>query len=244
MKTSDSEIQYERNLNFSLLTSWLHSYRYKEAIHFFQKLSRDLGRPLRILEIGAAHGKLYGLLSALIPLDYVGVELDQGFCEAAWKKYGERENFRLIHGSCMDDAVYEGVHDIDVVIALETLEHMPEHDVVRLVERIAEMAPPYFICSVPVEVGPSIWFKNVGSFLTGYVRHREYTWSQTLWAGLDRLDKLPAHGTGHRGFDWRWLAQTIRHNFTIQKMARFPVDLLPGAFATTVFFIATPGPRA
>jgi hypothetical protein len=123
---------------------------------------------------------------------------------------------------------------------LEALEHIPEHAVVRIVEQVAVARPHLFVCSVPVEIGPSIWFKNVGSLLMGYSRHREYTWNETFWAGLGKLDKLPPHGLGHKGFDWRWLAQTVRHSHRITRMRTFPFDALPASVSTSVFFVAEP----
>lgn len=128
----------------------------------------------------------------------------------------------------------------DIIVALETLEQIPEHDVVRIVEAVAAAKPRLFVSSVPVEIGPAIWLKNVGSLVTGYMRHKEYRWSETFWAGLYQLDKLPPHDTGHKGFDWRWLAQTIRHNMKIKEIRRFPLSILPAAVAFSVFMIAEP----
>jgi hypothetical protein len=128
----------------------------------------------------------------------------------------------------------------DIVVALETFEHIPEHDVVRIIEAIAASKPRFFVCSVPVEIGPAIWLKNVGSLVTGYMRHKEYSWPETFWAGLYQLDKLPPHGTGHKGFDWRWLAQTIRHNMKIKDIRKFPFSILPAAVAFSVFMVAEP----
>ena len=135
--------------------------------------------------------------------------------------------------------VLKAENNIDVVVALETLEHIPEGDVVRLVEKISRLKPLLFCCSVPVEVGPSIWCKNLGSFLMGY-RRTKYTLSQTIWAGLYKLDKLPRHGSTHRGFNWLWLAQTIRYNFRIEKIKTLPFGFIPAWLAPTVFFVAKP----
>lgn len=127
-------------------------------------------------------------------------------------------------------------------MALETLEHIPEPTVFRLIEDVRIMQPKLFICSVPVEIGPVIWVKNLGSLLMGYQKSRsQYTWKETFWAGLAKLDKLPPHATGHKSFDWRWLAQTIRYNMKIKEMRTFPFGLWPG-LSTSVFFIAEPRP--
>jgi hypothetical protein len=54
------------------------------------------------------------------------------------------------------------------------------------------------------------------------------------------LDKLPSHGRGHEGFDWRWLAQAIRRHMEIEKIRRFPSRYLPAALSTLVFIVAKP----
>jgi hypothetical protein len=120
------------------------------------------------------------------------------------------------------------------------LEHIPEHEVVRLVERIAGARPKLFICSVPVELGPALWLKNIGAWLCRYPRYKEYAWAQTFWAGCYQLDKIPLHQTSHIGFDWRWLAQTIRHNMKIKELKRFPISWLPAAVSSSVFMVSEP----
>src|SRR5690606_3532533 len=120
-------------------------------------------------------------------------------------------NFRVMQGSALD--CLERIESADVIVALETLEHIPEPIAFRIVERIAALKPKLFLCSVPIEIGPSIVFKNVGSALCGYVRHRSYGWRDTFWAGIYQLHKLPPHSTSHKGFDWRWLAHIIRYHF-------------------------------
>jgi hypothetical protein len=144
----------------------------------------------------------------------------------------------------LDDAVtaLPRISNVDVIVALETLEHIPEHNVVRIVEAIAAARPKYFLSSVPIEIGPAIWLKNVGSWLTRYSRYKEYRWRETFWSGLYQLDKLPPHCGGHAGFDWRWLAQTIRHNMKIVEHRTLPFGV-PAPFAFSMFFVAAPRRR-
>jgi hypothetical protein len=196
------------------------------------------GKSINVVDIGCAHAKLFSVLNERFDIDYTGIEIDPGFVEAARSRYAHNSNFRVIHESAATALVT--LKRPDIIVALETFEHIPEHDVVRIIEAVSAAKPRLFVCSVPVEIGPAIWLKNVGSLLTGYMRHKEYQWSETFWAGLYQLDKLPPHGTGHKGFDWRWLAQTIRHNMKIKETRRFPFRMLPAAVAFSVFMIAEP----
>lgn len=221
------------------MVAWLHSFRYRHIVVLFGRMARQAhDRPIKVVDIGCAHAKLFAVLNERFNIAYTGIELDPAFAEVAQHRYGHEPNFRLIHDRVQNALGYLG--EADILVALETLEHIPEHDVVRLAEAAAAAQPKLFVCSVPVEIGPAIWLKNVGSLVTGYMRHNEYSWAETFWAGLYRLDKLPPHGTGHKGFDWRWLAQTIRHNMKITKISKSPFGFLPAALAFSVFIVAEP----
>jgi hypothetical protein len=236
-----NETAYEKNQRFNAITRWLHSFRYRSILRIFDEMrARIPDRPIRVLELGAATGKLYSVIDERYAIDYTGVELDRTFYEAAVERYGSRDNFRIFHRSAADDALYAEVDRPDIVVAMETCEHIPERESFRIVEHVAALKPKLFVCSVPVEVGPSIWIKNVGSALMGYKRHKSYRWSDTFWAGFYMLDHVPPHRTGHRGFDWRWLAQSIRHFMHIREIKKNPFQWVPNMFALSVMMIAEP----
>ncbi len=197
---------------------------------------RASGKRIKVVEIGCANAKLFSMLNEQFEIEYTGIEIYPGFVEQARQRYAHHSNFRVICDSAANAS--EHFKTADIVIALETLEHIPERDVVRIIEAVAEARPGLFVCSVPVEVGPAVWLKNIGSVLTGYTRHTEYRWAETFWAGLYQLDRLPPHGIRHKGFDWRWLAQTIRHNMKIIRVRKSPFGFLPAAFAFSVFIVA------
>lgn len=228
--------EYERNQSFNRLVRFLHDTRYRHLIALFESMSAS--RPLKVVDIGCAHAKAYGILDRRFAIDYVGIELDAGFAAVAHQRYRARPNVRIVHGSIADHlAELDGA---DVVLALETFEHIPEHLVVRVVEKIASVRPVRFMCSVPNEVGPIVWVKNLGSAAMGYARHTEYTWRETLLAGLYRLDDIAPHGVGHKGFDWRWLAQTLRHNLKIARTFSNPFDWLPRTLSASLIFVCEP----
>jgi len=233
------ETQYEKDQRFNWLVFWLHSFRYRAALSVLAPIARHkAGRKLRVVEIGCAHARLYSVLDGSFDIDYTGIEIDPLFVQTARFRHGGKPNFMLIHESAT--TALSRIENPDVIFALETLEHIPEPEVVRIVETIAALRPQLFVCSVPIEIGPAVWLKNIGSFLTGYMRHREYSWRETFWAGLYRLDKLPPHTITHKGFDWRWLAQVIRRHMRVVEIRKFPLGFLPAAFAFTAFLVAEP----
>ena len=181
---------------------------------------------------------MYATIKDKFNFNYTGIEPNKEGFTTAYQRYNQNNNFSIINDFA--ENALSSITKVDAVIALETLEHIPENIVVRIVEKIAELKPKLFICSVPIEVGPIIWVKNIGSLIMGYHRNQEYSAAETFYAGIGKLDKLPPHGTGHKGFDYRWLMQTIRHNFQITKINTFPFNFLPYGLSTSVFMQAKP----
>lgn len=240
--TTEYSNPYEKAQNFNFLTRWLHGFRYRQIFQLMEKLSREKGdTPIRIYEIGSAYGRLFDMLNARFKIEYTGIELYIGLYDESVRRYGKFSNASFIHGSALDDENLKGVEEADIVIALETLEHIPDDDVVTLLKKLKTRLRGIFVCSVPVEIGPSIALKNIGSAMAGYSRHNEYTWKETFYAFTFQLDRLPPHDTGHKGFDWRKLVKNIRSELKIKKIRRFPANLLPAWFASSIFLIAEPG---
>lgn len=238
---ADAVETYEAAQNYSGLNSWLHRFRFRHIVRTAQRLAEP-GRPLNVLEIGCAYGKAYGTLDAALAIRYVGVDPHADFIAEAQRRHGARANFRAVceGGEAFLAREGESLGPLDLVFALETLEHVPAAEVQRILERIAALRPRLFVASVPVEVGPAVVLKNLGSALTGYQRHKEYTLAETLWAGIYRLDKVAPHQCGHKGFDWRWLVHTIHQAMPIVRVRRFPANWLPGALATSIYIEAAP----
>lgn len=60
----DNLTYYEKNQSFNPLVSWLHSIRYKYLIELFNQLqSEDPLKQIRVVDIGCAHAKSFGLLN-------------------------------------------------------------------------------------------------------------------------------------------------------------------------------------
>ncbi len=229
--------QYEKDQSFNKVLDYVHNIRFKNVLKEVSSFSKsNPDKVISILDIGCAYGKLFGILDSRFNINYIGIEPSKDFVLVAKKHWGDKKNFTIFNDYAQN--VLPSIKDVDIVISLETLEHIPENVCVRVVELVKKINPKLFLVSVPVEIGPSIWMKNIFSILSGYSRHKEYTWKETFYAGLGKLDKLPPHGTGHKGFDYRWLAQTIRHNFSIIKIKKSPISFLSAYFSISVFFVA------
>lgn len=227
--------EYEKVQRTNVITRMLHRTRYRNLLLFFSEIAEKVNdRPIRVVDVGCGVGKAYNELDRNFDIEYFGVELCKDYVDLAKERYGENDNFVIFHDSIENK--YDLFADADVVIGLESFEHIPERIVVRVVEAIADAGVDYFYCTVPNEIGPAILVKNAGSFLMRYGRYKEYEWRETWEAFLCNLDKVGLHGTGHKGFDWRWLAQTIRHNMVIEKITVSPVRGVPRFISPSIGF--------
>lgn len=227
--------EYEKNLDFNYITKYLHSARYISVINITRRLHNQLERPVRIIDIGCNSGRTYGILRSIAPIQYTGVDISQEEIDVANKRYASEATFLCRDATDPANFTTEGA---DLVLALDTLEHIREGAVVRIVENVCKIIrPKIFLVTVPVEIGPAIWIKTVGSKIMGY-RRTPYTWSQAFWAGLYNLNRVPLHQTRHIGFNWYWLEQTIRHNALHLETRSVPFRWLPRTIAPTLMFLA------
>ena len=222
--------------DFNLITKFLHRTRYRNLEDLIIRASKEKKGKLKIVDVGCGPANAYKSITKLgIDFMYVGVDLEENFCEIASQRYSQFENFKIICDSIENQ--FEKFTDSDVIIGLESFEHIPEWLVVRTIEAISKASFMYLYITVPNEVGPALFIKNVGSALMGYTRHKHYNWRETFFASIYELDKVERHGTRHKGFDWRWLAQTLRQNVTIVKKTSSPANFIPKFISPSIGFI-------
>jgi SAM-dependent methyltransferase len=233
---------YEQVQDFNALTRYLHSVRFRNLLTCLDELDRCIpDRPLEVLELGCGTGRAFEAMNDRCSINYHGVDIKPERIEAARERYAGQSNCNFIVGDAADPQLAVP-GSADIVVALETLEHIPESAVVRIVEKICRIIRPrLFIASVPIEIGPAIWVKFLGSKAIGYdCRGPGYTWRYAFWAGLYNLNQVPTHGIKHLGFNWYWLEQTVRHNAKIRETRAMPFRWLPKWIAPNVMLIAEP----
>ncbi len=227
---------YEEDQGFNLITRILHRTRYRNLEQLLLKLSNKSKNTIRIVDVGAGPAKVFEIASNLgIKFEYLGIELRKDFCELATERYSSCDNFEIICDSIENQ--FDKFDGADIIVGLESFEHIPESIVVRTIEAISVARFKYLYITVPNEVGLAILIKNVGSFLMGYKRYKEYEWRETLAASIYELDKVKRHGTKHIGFDWRWLAQTLRQNVKIVRKTTSPLEIIPKFVSPSIGFV-------
>jgi SAM-dependent methyltransferase len=232
---------YEKHQDFNKITRFLHRFRNRHVVGLSRSLYAEVNRPIRVMDLGCSTGRTYDALNAACPISYVGIDLNARSVAVAHARHANASNavFSVMDATNLANFKRDS---FDIVIALETLEHIPERDVVRIVENVCGIVRPrLFVVSVPVEIGAALWIKTIGSKLMGYRRGSHYTLSEALWAGLYNLNRVPTHTTKHVGFNWYWLEQTIRHNAVMIETRSLPFRWLPKFVTPTVMIIAAAG---
>ncbi len=220
---------------FNPVVKFLHNARYRALVRAVRAL--PAWRTIRVLDLGAGPAKAFGALDRIARIDYVGIDLNEHFCRYASERYGDAANFRMLNASFLEDRLMTSLGHFDLAIALETMEHIGTAGADKLAKTVANMGVRTFICSVPIEVGPPVALKNIGSAVCGYTRHTEYSAADTFWAVLGRLDKVRPYDGGHRAFDWRELSRTLSLYFPRKKVSVLPVSVLPAWLNTSAFFV-------
>jgi SAM-dependent methyltransferase len=227
---------YKKFQGFNFITKYLHNNRYRNLEKLIIHAAKEKNNKLKIVDIGCGPAKAFEIINRLdIDFEYIGVELGKDFYDIAYQNYNHFENFDIIHDSI--EYQLQTISDADVIICLESFEHIPEWLVVQTIQAISKVSFMYLYVTVPNEIGPAILIKNLGSALMGYKRYKEYKWSETFYASVYNLDKVTRHGTGHIGFDWRWLAHTLRQNTSIFKKTSSPFNLIPKFISPSIGFI-------
>ena len=227
---------YVKFTGFNFITRYLHGTRHRNLEKLIVHASKEKKGKLKIVDVGCGPAIAYEVIKKLgIDFEYCGIELGEDFYNKAYESFNQFENFEIIHDSIENQ--FEKFTDADIIICLESCEHIPEWLVVRTIEAISKSPFMYLYVTVPNEVGPAIFIKNIGSALMGYKRYKEYEWRETFYASIYNLDKVRRHDLGHIGFDWRWLAHTLRQNTTIIKKTSSPFNFIPKFISPSIGFI-------
>ena len=233
--------EYKKNQNFNPIIKNIHNVRYLWLKSEFRKLRKLKGKDyqIKIVDIGCGYCKAYKTLKEINEnFDYIGIEPDKNFYSEAVKKYGKNKNFQVINDIAQN--ALKNISSSDIVISFECLEHIEQKHIPLIIDMICMLNPKIFACTVPVEVGPALLIKNFVTFILRYPRYKEYSLSETIWAGTYNLQKLPPHNQSHKSFDWRTLKNKISEKMIIKKLKKIPFQFLPSSITPSIGFLSIP----
>lgn len=237
----------------SRIIAWSHSSRFGVA--------RDLLSPFagqRLLDYGSGDGTLLKLVADMFP-SAVGADPITSQVTDAQRRFADGgPSFCTI----AELHARYGPGSFDVITCMEVLEHCVAPAVEAVLDDLAALVAPdgAVMISVPIEIGPSLLFKQVVRRVAALRRLGDYAWTERYTLGeLVRMtfansatainrpvhespDVGPAHG--HKGFNWRALEKRITTRFTIERRLFSPLGFLGGFFSSQVWFVCRPSARS
>jgi SAM-dependent methyltransferase len=218
----------------SALTRWAHNSR-RDAV-----LELVGGRVFRsAVDVGCADGWLLrdlydgGVIETGIGIDNEPVMLDSGRLRSS--------GYPGLSFAAPGD-VDPSRGDVDLVLCLETLEHVGDVDAV--VRQITGLVAPggTVVVSVPIEVGPALLVKQAGRWWANRVNdygYERYPWRELLRAGVgwDAGGLTGMNSYSHKGFDYREVRSMLTGRLQLVRTVYSPLGWTGPWGASTVFWL-------
>jgi SAM-dependent methyltransferase len=235
------------------LIGWSHGRRFVAARRIVQPYAGAA-----LLDYGCGDGTFLALVRDLFPRA-VGAEIDPALVEDARRRFGEADGPRFIHTDEVP-ALPDG--GFGVVTCMEVLEHCPPDAAERVIREMRRLVAPdgVVVVSVPVETGAALLVKTAARAaaglrgVSGYQDRERYApgeLARMVFAGartsIDRPvyetrfpDGAPNRFHGHKGFNWRLLAERLRCDFDVRDIRFSPVPALRGVLNSQVWMTCVP----
>lgn len=227
--------QYLNNQNLNFINRYLHSIRYKYIYEIFKDYQNSIDRKINIVDIGCGHAHLFDILNSSFNIEYVGIDKSPRFTDHLESMKNKNNNFNFINDYAQKQSKL--FMWADIIVSLETFEHVPDDQITDLITEIGRVRPDIFFSSVPNEVGPIVWIKNIYSALINYDRHKEYNLKDTFFSGIGMFHLVREHKAGHRGFDWRKLYKLINKNYEVSAILTSPYKFVPKMLSPSIYFV-------
>jgi 2-polyprenyl-3-methyl-5-hydroxy-6-metoxy-1,4-benzoquinol methylase len=244
---------YARKQLFSrnAIVAWSHRRRFA--------LARELaaaGAGGALLDYGCGDGTFIALAHDLFR-ETTGTDVDVEQLRDCGRRLSPVADVRFASLDQLRQPAYAGYYD--AVVCMEVLEHCPSDVQPQVLADLAHFVRPHgvVIISVPIEIGPTLAVKQAvragaaASGLAGYENRERYRISEfmrmLLARGTSQIERpatisINAHGDtvryhGHKGFNWRMLAQVIERTFVIERRLYSPVPFTGPWLNSQVWFI-------
>lgn len=156
--------------------------------------------------------------------------------DAGWEGGINDAQMTFVHKPWVELIVAHTAHDLaryenekfDYVIALETLEHIPDKLLVGYLEFLSKIVGKRAFFTVPVEVGPVFLAKYLMKRMFTSLENGEtdsYHWREIYWAARGRVEHVERYE--HKGFDYRALVKQLERYFTIVSVEGLPFASYP-----------------
>lgn len=230
------EAGYNERLFSGGIRGYLHTARFRYLNRMVKKYSLDQDT---VLELGCFDGKSISYLPKP-PREYVGFDANwEGGVDLAHKLWADKPEYRFIVSDDPGDIAAQAGQDYDLVISMETLEHLPPEQVDDYLAVLAQKTSKHAIFTVPNEKGVVFAFKHLAKMMLtkGY---RHYSFGEFMNATLGRMSKVARDN--HKGFDYAALIRQVEKHFEVIEVRGIGMNFLPPILNFNVGMVV--GPRS
>lgn len=178
----------------------------------------------------------------------VGIDIAENFLKNCRELFLETPGFEFYNPPEASQKVTP--HSYDLAFCTETLEHVAHPE--EILDKILFYCQPNakIVISVPIEIGPSLMFKQVGRYLAnlkgdyGYETYKpqELFKAAILW-DVNSFPSSHAQAEpyrAHKGFDYRNLEQIVKQKFLIEQQIYSPFPWFGSFLNSTIIWICRP----
>ncbi|MEB3310530.1 MAG: class I SAM-dependent methyltransferase [Snowella sp.] len=236
---------YQRQFDCSCsVIAWSHSSRFKVAL----QLLGD--KPQKVLDYGCGDGTFLAMAADRIQQGK-GVDVSSYMINSCKTRLADIPNVSFAKVDELDPADEQS---FDVVTCMETLEHCLEPSIDIVLKDLARLVSPQgkVIISVPIEIGPTFFFKQVIRWIAGVTSLPEYRDYEVyplkdalrmVFANHQTKFERPIYTNSdepyypHYGFNWRAMRKSVEQYLVVEKTSFSPLGFLGGWFSSQVWFI-------
>lgn len=204
------------------LRGWLHGARFE----WLRGRVAEFAQPPRhVIELGCYDGRALDFLS-VPPLRYDGFDAGwEGGLRRARERFAGCEHITF-HECRNPDQMNVTRAQVDLALALETLEHIPDDMLDGYLAKIADALAPdgVFLVTLPVEKGPVFAVKHAVKAAI----HRDaerYSVPEYIYQSLGITHNVARDQ--HKGFDYAAMIARLRRHFRVEKITGIPFSALP-----------------
>ncbi|HEY9637583.1 MAG TPA: class I SAM-dependent methyltransferase [Coleofasciculaceae cyanobacterium] len=174
-----------------------------------------------------------------------GVDIEPLMISACQEMFADIPGFEFCQPHQLSQKI--SPNSCDLVICTETLEHVGEPESVLEQMLLYSKLGAHLVISVPIEIGPSLLFKQVGRYFAnrkggyGYERYNlnELFSASILWNtnSFPSSHSLNAPARGHKGFDYRKIDQLLQGKVAIERRVLTPFPWTGHLLNSTIIWI-------
>jgi len=230
---SSSAEEHYSNYMYNSSSFFVRYYAYLPFIHSLKNV--DITKRFRILDLGCADGPFLPTLNYYAK-NNVAIDISEGLIRGANTLVKEKgNNLSNISLLCSDGHFLPFKNEkFDLIFCLEVLEHVKSPKLVLIdINRVLKKGGT-LICTLPVEIGPSLLIRTIIRKLLNFKRP-DYSLKEYIRSViLKKPGKRPEYSgfkeyigeKGHKNFDWRVINKEINNIFENVSIKFIPINRL------------------